>query len=270
MADDNGVVVAGGDPGAELLPVVGLKVFLGCDQDFCRGIEPQKLRRPLLGQVVRHHKEGLLAQPQALGFHRGGHHLKGLARADLVCQQRIAAIQHMSDSTQLVIPQGNGRVHTSECDVGPVVFTGPGGVHFFIVLAHQGLAALRVSPNPIAESVPDGLLLLGSQGGLLGVQHPALPAVCVLHGVVNADIPQVQAVLQNLVGVGTAGSVGGVGRHIVFGYRAFACDLPLGGIGGVIDLDGALEIVRGVEGLIHELLDVLLVDPGSAQVHLDL
>ena len=75
------------------------------------------------------------------------------------------------------------------------VFTGPGGVHFLVVLAHQGLAALRVPPNPITESVPDGLLLLGCQGGLLGVQHAALFSVCVLYGVIDADIPQVQAVL---------------------------------------------------------------------------
>ena len=33
---------------------------------------------------------------------------------------------------------------------------------------------------------------------------------------------RVQAVLQNLVGIGTAGSVGGIGRHIVLAYRAFA------------------------------------------------
>ena len=31
-----------------------------------------------------------------------------------------------------------------------------------------------------------------------------------------------------------------------------------------------MKVVRGVESLIHELLDVLLVNPGSAQAHLDL
>ena len=44
----------------------------------------------------------------------------------------------------------------------------------------------------------------------------------------------------------------------------FARDLPLGGIGGVIDLDGALEVVRSIKGLIHELLDVVLHIGGVA------
>ena len=72
-----------------------------------------------------------------------------------------------------------------------VILTGAGGVHFLIVLAHQSLTALWVFPNPVLERFPDGLLLLGCQGGLLGVQYPALPAVRVLYGVVDTDIPQV-------------------------------------------------------------------------------
>ena len=36
-----------------------------------------------------------------------------------------------------------------------------------------------------------------------------------------------------------------------------------------MDLNAALEIKGRVEGLIHKLLDVLLVDPGSTQAHLD-
>ena len=111
---------------------------------------------------------------------------------------------------------------------------------------------------------------MGSQGGLFGIQHPALFAVCILYGVVDTDIPQVQAVLQNLVGIGTAGSVGGIGCHIVLTYRAFAGDLPLSGERRIVDLDIALEIKRRVEGLIHKLLDVLFIDPGSAQAHLNL
>ena len=46
--------------------------------------------------------------------------------------------------------------------------------------------------------------------------------------------------------------------------------MPLGGERRIVDLDIALEIKRRVEGLIHKLLDVLFVDPGSAQAHLNL
>ena len=111
---------------------------------------------------------------------------------------------------------------------------------------------------------------MSRQGGLLGVQHAALFSVCVLYGVIDTDIPQVQAVLQNLVGIGTAGSIGGVSCYIVVGYGRFPLDLPFSSKGGIVDLDTALEIKRGVEGLVHKLLDVLFVDPGSAQTHLDL
>ena len=270
VSHDDGVIIAGGNAGAELLAVVGLKVLFGGDKNVGGRIEPQKLRRPLFGQMVRHHKEGFLTQAQALTLHGGSHHFKGFASAYLVCQQRIAAVQHMSDSVFLVFPQGDGRVHTTESNVSAVVFTGTGGVHFLIVLADQSLAAVRVFPNPVFESVPDRLLLLGGQGGLFGIQHPALFAVCILYGVIDTDIPQVQAVLQNLVGIGTAGSVGGIGCHIVLAYRAFAGDLPLSGERRIVDLDIALEIKRRVEGLIHKLLDVLFVDPGSAQAHLNL
>ena len=187
-----------------------------------------------------------------------------------MCQQGITAIQHMGDGAFLVFPQGNGWVHAAKSDMAAIILTGTGRVHFFVVLAHQSLAALRVSPDPIPKGFPDRLLFLGSQGGLLGVQHAALFSVCVLYGVIDTDISQVQAVLQNLVGIGTAGSVGGVGCHIVVGYGRFPLDLPFSGKGRIVDLDTALEIKRGVEGLVHKLLDVLFVDPGSAQTHLDL
>ena len=41
----------------------------------------------------------------------------------------------------------------------------------------------------------------------------------------------------------------------------FAGDLPLGGVGGILDLDLPLQIVGGVEGFVHELLDVVFVNP---------
>ena len=191
MSHDDGIIVAGGDPGAELLAVVGLKVLFRGDKDVGGRIEPQKLRSPLLGQVVRHNKEGFLAQPQTLTLHGGSHHFKGFARAYFVRQQRIAAVHHMGNGVQLMLPQGNGRVHAAKNNMAAVILAGAGGVHFLVVLAHQSLTALRVFPNPVLESIPDSLLLLGCQRGFLGVQHPALFAVCVLHRVIDTDIPQV-------------------------------------------------------------------------------
>ena len=91
----------------------------------------------------------------------------------------------MGNGAFLVFPQGNGRVHPSKSDVAAIILAGTGRVHFFVVLAHQSLASLRVSPDPVPKGFPDRLLFLSRQGGLLGIQHPALPAVCILHRVID-------------------------------------------------------------------------------------
>ena len=41
VSDNNGVIVAGGDAGTELLAVFGFKVLFGGDQQVGRGIEAQ-------------------------------------------------------------------------------------------------------------------------------------------------------------------------------------------------------------------------------------
>ena len=92
MAHDNGIIISGGNPGAEFLPVPLLKVPLGCHQDVGGGVQPQKLRGPLFNQVIRNHKQALLAEAQPLALHGGGNHLKGFARADLMGQQGIPAV----------------------------------------------------------------------------------------------------------------------------------------------------------------------------------
>ena len=56
VAHDDGVVVAGGDAGAELLAVMLLEVLFGCHQDVGGRVQPQKLGCPLFGQVVWHHE----------------------------------------------------------------------------------------------------------------------------------------------------------------------------------------------------------------------
>ena len=107
------------------------------------------------------------------------------------------------------------------------------------------------------------------QGGSFGVQNTPLFAVRVLHGVIDTHIPQVQAVLQNAVGISSVRAVGGIGRHVVVGNSVLAGDLPLCSEGRIVNLNAALEIKGRVESLIHKLLDVLFVNPGGTQAHLD-
>ena len=107
------------------------------------------------------------------------------------------------------------------------------------------------------------------QGGLLGVKHPPLPAVRFQHRVINADIPEIQGILQDAVGVGPVGAVGAVGGNIVFTDAAFVGNSPFSGVAGVADLDLSFEVIGCFQRFIHELLDVLLVDPGGPQAHLN-
>ena len=95
-----------------------------------------------------------------------------------------------------------------------VIFAGSGAVHFLVVLPYQRLPPFRVAPYPVPKSVPDGLLFLRGKSGFLGIEDAPLLAVSILHGVVNADVAQVQAVLQYPVGVGPVGAVGGIGGHV--------------------------------------------------------
>ena len=66
MPDNNGIIVAGGDPATEFLAVLGLKILAGSDKHVRCRIELQKLSGPLLRQMVGHHKEGFLSQAQPL------------------------------------------------------------------------------------------------------------------------------------------------------------------------------------------------------------
>ena len=270
VADDNSVIVAGGDTGAEFLAVVGFKVLLGSDKDVGRRVEPQKFGRPLFRQMVRHDKNGFLAQSQPLRFHRRGYHFKGFSRANFVCQQRIPAVQHMGDGVFLMLPEDNFRVHPGENDVAAVILAGTSAVHFLVVLPYQRFAPLRVFPNPVLERIPDKLLLLRGKGGFLGVEDTALPSVCVLNGIVDANIAEVQRILQQPVGAGAVCAVGGECRHIVVAHHALAGNLPFCGVRDIADLDLSAQIAGRFKGFVHELLDVLLVKPCHTQPHLNL
>ena len=102
----------------------------------------------------------------------------------------------MGDGVFLMLSEGNFRVHTGENDVAAVILAGTGAVHFLVVLPYQRFAPLRVFPNPVLERIPDKLLLLRGKGGFLGVEDTALPSVCILNGIVDANVAEIQRILQ--------------------------------------------------------------------------
>ena len=136
MADNHRIIISGGDSSAKLLPVSGFKVFLLCDQNVSRGVEPQKLRGPLFRKVIGNNKQGFPAKPQPFGLHGSPHHFKRLARTYFMCQQRISAVKHMSNGIALMLPQADLRVHACKDNVAAVIFPWPDAVHFPVVLLH--------------------------------------------------------------------------------------------------------------------------------------
>src|SRR5699024_11777468 len=117
----------------------------------------------------------------------------------------------------LVFPQLGLRVHAAKDDVAAVIFPGSCGIKLLVVLGHQSFPAAGIFPEPVLEGVFHGLLLLLCQGGGLLVENTALLAVGILHGVVDADVLEVQRFLQDAVGVGTVCAVGHVGGHVEIG-----------------------------------------------------
>jgi len=269
MANDDGIIVPGGDASTEFFAIGSFKVLAPCYQKFCVRVEVQKLACPLFRQMVGHHKKAFLAQSQPFGFHGGCRHFVGFARANFVCKQRITAIKHMSDGVALVLPEGDLRVHADKMDVASVILTGAGRVEQLVILLHQRNAPLRVLPDPVGKSVLDDLLFLLRQHGLPLVQYTLGFALGILDGVIDADIFQIQGFLQNLVGVGTGCAVGFRGNNIAPPGGGLALHTPLCGIRRIPHFDCMAQIVGDLEGLGHKLLDDVRGKPCCAQPHIN-
>ena len=265
MTNDDRVVVAGGYPGAELLPVCRFKVLLRGHEHIRGRVQPQKLACPLLREVVRHGEHGLAAQAEAFGLHSRRSHREGFPGPDLVCQKRVPAVEDAGNGVSLVLAQLYLRVHAWERQVRAVVLTRSCAVEQLVILGDKRLAALRVFPQPVAEGVLDDLLLLLGEGCLLDVEHPALGAVCVLDLVVDAHVAEVQGVFEYLVGVHARGAVGAESVDVGCTDSALALDAPLGSVGRVVHAHAARGPVCGLEGLDHELLYVARLYPGRAE-----
>ena len=220
--------------------------------------------------MIRNDKHGFLAQSQPFCLHSRSGHLESLTGTHFVGQQRIAAVQHMSNGILLVFPQPDFRIHAAKADMRTIILTGTSAVEQLVILFHKFRAAIRVFPHPVLECILNGLLFLLGEGGLLFIQNPLLLAVCILHGIVDTDVPQIQRILQNPVGVGSAGAVGHIGMDIIPARCTLTGDLPLCRHGREFHLDVPAQIKRRFKGFFHELLDIIPIDPCGTKAHINL
>ena len=86
MGDNDGVPIAGGDFGRQMLAAFLGEIFLGGDQHAGVGIDVQKLAGELLQQVIGDDVERFLDKPGLFHFHAGGGHQRRLAGADAMGQ----------------------------------------------------------------------------------------------------------------------------------------------------------------------------------------
>ena len=159
------------------------------------------------------------------------------------------------------------RIHAGERNMLSVVLARTGGIEKLVVPLNQIVPPRRVFPYPFLKSVLDGLLLLLGKRGLLGVEHALLSAVCILNGVVNAHVAQIQRVLQNLVGIGAFRAVGHVGVDVAAAYDALAGDIPFRAEIRIVDINAPAHIESRLQQLKHELPDILFVDPRCAEAY---
>ena len=151
-------------------------------------------------------------------------------------------------------------------DMAAVVFAGAQGVEPFVVFLYQHLAAGRVFPDPVLESVLDLLLFHLSFLRGSGVQNADLIALHILFGIKDAHIPQVQAFFQNVIEVGALCAVGHGGFNVA-ARIAFVGHIPNAGQRYVQHLHAVPHIVGRVHQLIGKLLDEFRCQPSGTQTH---
>ena len=139
--------------GQELAALAG-EVLLAGDEQPGIGVELHELAAELLQQVIGHDVQRLLDEPRLLHLHAGGGHGEGLAGADGMGQERIAAAHDAPDGVFLVRPQRDVRIHAGKVEVGAIEEAQAEVVVGVVVEAHQAFRALGIGEEPGRESAP--------------------------------------------------------------------------------------------------------------------
>ena len=268
MADDDSVIIPGGDSGAELLAVLLFKVFLCRHQDIGGGVQLQEIRSEIPDDVIRHHEQGFVGQTKPLCLHCGGDHLVSLASPYYMAEQGVAAINCSGYCIALMRAQLLFGVHTGEYDMAPVIFAGPDGIKLFVVNPAQPIAAAWLRPNPLLKLLLNQVLFVLRDSGFLFIQDALLMTVRVLNGVENPHVPQIQGVLDNLIGVDPLCAIGVVGADIA-AVNAFFRNIPFAGDLGITDVDAALAMPRRSQKLKGKIFNHIFGNPRRTQPHAD-
>ena len=269
VPDHDNVKIAGSNAGTKFFAISLFKIRLACHQNFRVGIEQQRLGRHLLGQMVGHYNQGLVAKTQTLLLHSAGDHLERLPSPHLVCQQYVVAVQHVGNGIALVWPQCDFRVHAGKVQIAAVVFPRADAVEFAVVQAYQRLPPLRLLENPFLKLVfYQTLLCIGSLGGGV-VQHAFFVSLCVGNCIKHLHRPQVQRGLCDFIGILAVRTVGDGCLDAAVAV-ALVRDIPLTGERRKQHLHGKSRGQRRFQKLHEKILNVFRRYPGGTQSHSNL
>ena len=102
------------------------------------------------------------------------------------------------------------------------------------------------------------------------IQHTLFFPI-LLDGIINAAVTQIQGILQNLVSVGSAGTVGFSGHNVTKASSRFIADPPFGSVRGVANGDGIVvaDTIGRLKSFHHKLLYDRGVKPCGTQTHIN-
>ena len=183
-------------------------------------------------------------------------------------KQCISAIHDVGDGVNLMLSEGDFRVHAGKTDMLTVIFPGADGIEGFVVDAAQPLPAVNILPNPFRELRLDQLLPILGNGCFLLVQHSDFVAVGIELGVINADILLVQGLLKDVVGIDALGAVGGDCLDVA-AVKGLVGHIPLAGMGRIQHMDFVPGVGAGANHLIQELLVAFFRHPVDSNADAD-
>ena len=102
------------------------------------------------------------------------------------------------------------------------------------------------------------------------IQHTLFFPI-LLDGIINAAVTQIQGILQNLVSVGSAGTVGFGGHNVTKASSRFIADSPFGSVRGVANGDGIVvaDTIGRLKSFHHKLLHDGGGKPSGTQTHIN-
>ena len=102
------------------------------------------------------------------------------------------------------------------------------------------------------------------------IQHTLFFPI-LLDDIINAAVTQIQGILQNLVSVGSAGTVGFSGHNVTKASSRFIADPPFGSVRGVANGDGIVvaDTIGRLKSFHHELLHDGGGKPSGTQTYIN-